>query len=161
MKLQKVCDRGYSYETIRTDILRLKTRAHKPEPDEIIHFVHVDDFTRCYIFHMCYYLVIENCLECSEYMFPRWEKMVKRNGQSESKVAALFKETWSKMTQFAKLYLEDAPTFSDVGKDALHEFCVAQLDACLGSHCGKKRGVQHLGDSFLPPQVSSCGTVFT
>ena len=38
------------YNTIRTDVLPLKTTSTNPNCDEIVQFCHVDDFSQCYFF---------------------------------------------------------------------------------------------------------------
>jgi hypothetical protein len=138
---------------LETEVQRLKTEGGNHEPDKIVHFCHVDDFTKCYFFIILYYLVLKNSIQQSEYMFPHWEKFVTRNGESESKVSGHFKQFWCTMKSLAQEYVSEDELSQDDLK-TIDEFCLRVLHERRGSHSCKKKGVQDLGDNDLTPQVS-------
>jgi hypothetical protein len=136
-------------------VLRIKTVSTNPLADKILHYAHVDDVTQCYFFAIFYQIVIDTAMDQSEYMFPNWETAVKRTGETESKVSQVFNAAWQYVREFGSQYVQDIDKLSSDGVIALHEYAIEYLPECKGSHCGKKGGVQKLGDSFLPPQVST------
>jgi hypothetical protein len=150
-------DSEMSYNTIQTKVFRLKTSTTKFAADKVIHFCHVSKFFKCYFFVMFFQLVIDRSMEPSIFMFPSWEKYVKRDGQSESKVSNYFRDSWKTISNLAQDYVAQLKEKEcDKSLETIHEFCIDTISSVRGSHSGKKKGVQDLGDSCLPPQVRTC-----
>jgi len=141
------------FQTVQVDVNRLKTQHVRPGEDKIVHFVHVDDFSKCYIFIMFYHLVLDaDRVEQTNHIFPSWYGAVTSadNSTHESKVAAQFKEFWSKIANIAKSYVDG---ISDVDHDEfIADFHFDEMTESRGAHSAKKWSVQYLGDAGLVPQ---------
>ena len=144
------------YRTLQVDVLRIKTAAIKPGEDEVLHFVHMDDISKCYVFIMFYYLVMndEDAPDKNK-MFPSWYHLTKNNEQeTDSKVAHAFSQHWKCLSNIASNYVKNRGTgmYSKDIEDVFDEYNLEELPQNKSVHDGKRVGVQTLGDSGLMPQ---------
>ena len=165
---------GSSYTTLQLNVKRLKTAAAvSPKPDETIHFVHRDSLLDDYLFSMLYHLVVSEPVSDqtagsdgdtrNSLMFPLWAARVSNAGgsQTESTVSKAFREQWKWIHSIASAHCSnfneqlpadlDDPILMKVA-ETLDEYFIGMFQAENGIHCGKKRGLQIMGDSYLPPQ---------
>ena len=151
------------FATIETKVQRLKTQKSGMEDDKVVHFCHVDEISRCYFFAAAYAAIMDDSIEPSEHMFPKWKKLVKITEKgTESKVSGEFSDLWKKMASIASdycVYLNK----HDIGSmpmddEEQHERSLEMLHSIASKqksmHMCKKYAVQALGDSDLAPRVS-------
>ncbi len=147
----------------------MKTATVSPKPDETIHFVHRNSLLDDYLFSMLYHLVVHDPTSCSDetdntiLMFPLWAACVTNSGDSmaESTVSKAFREQWEWIHSIASSYCSnfkeqipedlDDPMLQEVA-ETLDEYGIGDMLEERRIHCGKKRGLQVMGDSYLPPQ---------
>ena len=148
---------GVKYNTLATHVMRLKTTATNPRPDEIVQFCHVEDFMQCYFFIMMYHCIVDNSTsdeECS-FIFPSWESTIKIDGDTDSKVSQHFREQWKLIKSLAQKYVKKLKDLPDgESEELIAQFCLEALSegSVKGAHAGKKRSIQQMGDSFSLPQ---------
>ena len=164
---------GSSYTTLQLNVKRLKTAAVSPKPDETIHFVHRDSLLDDYLFSMLYHLVVSEPVSDqtagsngdtrNSLMFPLWAGRVSNAGgsQTESTVSKAFREQWKWIHSIASAHCsnfnEQLPADLDdpilmQAAETLDEYFIGMFQLENGIHCGKKRCLQIMGDSYLPPQ---------
>ena len=146
---------------LNVEIDRLKTSATKFDPDNILHFAHATHFHKCFLFNLFYHRVLSVSSNMySKFIFPNWETLVKRNGQTESKVSESFRKNWEKVGKVCYEYarwLENGLEEEDGNYNELIKlFNQNDIATICGSHCGKNLGIEIMGDTiFLPVQVSN------
>ena len=103
------------------------------------------------MFVMFYYLVMLDA-PCSEYIFPEWQSTVSFGKKgTKSTVSDKFRNTWSKIYRIAKEYCDNAKS-SEVIDNSIELHGLKKMAPKRGAHCGKKYGIQTIGDSNLCPQ---------
>jgi hypothetical protein len=155
---------GSRFKTLLLYVKRLKTQNISPRPDEIVHFVHRDTLLDDYTFSMFYHLVLTASdanssadSESDDCMFPSWISYVsnKDGSRTDSTVSNAFREHWKWLYSVARKYVGGLPEDADEAYDEfIQEFSLHAMKESESIHCGKKRGLQLMGDSFLTPQVS-------
>ena len=95
------------FKTLNVKLKRIKTQSHKPNADEIIHFCHKDDISKCFIFSLFYNLVMTED-PTNEYLFPKWETHINltKNG-TDSHVSKEFNRIWAIMYKKSLAYASD------------------------------------------------------
>ena len=122
MNLRSVSDdAGCTFKTLQTQVKRIKTQSHNPQPDDIIHFVHKSDIMKCLHFALFYYLVLDRT-PCSSVsagveeadkekikncLFPAFSDTVNFSSLSgtDSKISEKFRESWGRLIDIARTYI--------------------------------------------------------
>ena len=142
------------FQTLVVSLKRLKTQNVNPDDDDVINFCHKDQISRCFFFALFYNLVMKD-EHTDDALFPRWKRNItlKTEG-TDSQVSQEFKRVWSIMHKKAMQYSTDINDKCVQNQEEYESFCFRNMSNSKGIHCGKKKGVQDLGDSDLVPQVS-------
>ena len=142
------------FKTMSLSIKRLKTQNLNPHADDVVNFVHKDNVSKCLIFSLFYHNVM-NQNHNAEAMFPTWKAHVKQDKDgTDSQVSKYFKKFWIHLHKRAMEYADMFDDLSSEEIELIKEYCFEEMAESRGIHCGKKKGVQELGDSDLVPQVS-------
>ncbi len=169
-----------TYQTPIIEILRLKLAVlNGGKTDKLHHFVHVEDFKRCYIFSMFYHIVLDDSVIGNENgdMFPSWVGYVKKRNMSnssrkrkapsqriDSEVSKKFSAFWKRIYDIGKKYVDTIEDFKveaeKIGNNdmldhyigIMNEVGIYQLSEGATTHSSKHFGVQKLGDTNIAPQ---------
>ena len=149
------------FKTMSIQLKRLKTQHINPFDENIIHFIHKSNITKCIVFSLFYHVVMSNDHE-NDALFPRWKNLVKQDDNgTNSQVSNQFKKAWNILYKKGIEYCKDFSGLDQDEIDTINSYCFLTMSKNLGIHSGKKKGVQDLGDSELVPQdiIGRCGWI--